>query len=97
MTTFELDESQRAAVSAAASGVHFRIVGAPGSGKTTVITEIVAALIARDGESAVRILTPSRQAATRLRDLVALRVGVATRGPLARSVSSLAFEIVSAE
>ena len=97
MTTFELDESQRAAVSAAASGVHFRIVGAPGSGKTTVVSEIVAALIERSGESAVRILTPSRQAATRLRDLVALRVGVATRGPLARSVSSLAFEIVSAE
>ncbi|MSZ39205.1 MAG: AAA family ATPase, partial [Actinobacteria bacterium] len=97
MTTFELDDSQRAAVSAAAGGGLFRIVGAPGSGKTTVVTEIVAALIARDGESAVRILTPSRQAATRLRDIVALRVGVATRGPLARSVSSLAFEIVSAE
>jgi superfamily I DNA/RNA helicase len=97
MTTFELDDSQRAAVSAAAAGGLFRIVGAPGSGKTTVVTEIVAALISRDGESAVRILTPSRQAATRLRDLVALRAGVATRGPLARSVSSLAFEIVSAE
>lgn len=97
MTTVDLDESQRAAVSAAAAGEHFRVVGAPGSGKTTVVTEITAALIARDGESAVRILTPSRQAATRLRDMVALRVGVATRGPLARSVSSLAFEIVSAE
>lgn len=97
MTTFELDDSQRAAVSTAAEGTHFRIVGPPGSGKTTVVTEIVAALIARDGESAVRILTPSRQAATRLRDVVAMRVGVPTRGPLARSVSSLAFEIVSAE
>lgn len=97
MTTVELDESQRAAVAAAADGGHFRIVGAPGSGKTTVVSEIVAALIARDGESAVRILTPSRQAATRLRDDVALRVGVATRGPLARSISSLAFDIVSAE
>ena len=62
MTTFELDDSQRAAVSAAAAGGLFRIVGAPGSGKTTVVTEIVAALISRDGESAVRILTPSRQA-----------------------------------
>ncbi len=97
MTTLELDDSQRAAVSAAVDGGLFRIVGAPGSGKTTVVTEIVAALIARDGESAVRILTPSRHAATRLRDHVAIRVGVATRGPLARSVSSLAFEIVSAE
>jgi superfamily I DNA/RNA helicase len=97
MTTFELDESQRAAVDAAAAGQHFRIVGAPGSGKTTVISEIVAALVARDGESSVRILTPSRQAATRLRDSVAVRVGVATRGPLARSISSLAFDLVSAE
>lgn len=97
MTTFDLDESQRAAVSAAASGQHFRILGPPGSGKTTVISEIVAALVARDGESAVRILTPSRQAATRLRDSVAVSVGVATRGPLARSISSLAFDLVSSE
>jgi superfamily I DNA/RNA helicase len=97
MTKFELDESQRAAVSSAATGKHFRIVGAPGSGKTTVVTEIVAALIARDGESCVRILTPSRQSATRLRDTVALAVGVATRGPLARSISSLAFDLVSSE
>ena len=97
MTSIDLDETQRAAVAAALTGSHFRIVGAPGSGKTTVVMEIVAALIERDGESAVRILTPSRQAATRLRDLVALRVGVATRGPLARSISSLAFELVSAE
>ncbi len=97
MTNLELDESQRAAVSAAATGNHFRIVGAPGSGKTTVVTEIVSALIARDGESAVRILTPSRQSATRLRDSVALAAAVATRGPLARSISSLAFDLVSAE
>lgn len=97
MSPIELDESQQAALNAGISGANVRIVGAPGSGKTTVVTEIVAALIERDGESAVRILTPSRQAATRLRDAVALRVGVATRGPLARSVSSLAFEIVSAE
>lgn len=96
MVKFELDESQRAAVSAAAAGHHFRVVGAPGSGKTTVVTEIVTALIARDGESAVRILTPSRHAATRLRDSVALAANVATRGPLARSISSLAFDLVSA-
>lgn len=97
MTTFERDESQRAAVATALTGAHCRILGAPGSGKTTVVSDIVQALVARDGESAVRILTPSRHAATRLRDQVALAVGIATRGPLARSVSSLAFDVVSAQ
>ena len=39
-------------------------------------------------------LTSSRVTATALRDVLALRLGVPTNGPLARTVNSLAFEIV---
>ncbi|MGO1839080.1 MAG: UvrD-helicase domain-containing protein, partial [Candidatus Microbacterium stercoravium] len=45
----------------------------------------------------VLVLTPSRASATRLRDRLGTRVGVATPGPLARSVGSFAFQVVRAE
>jgi superfamily I DNA/RNA helicase len=86
MGTVELDESQQRAVTAALAGSCVRILGGPGTGKTSVALAIVEALVASAGESAVRIVTPSRGAATRIRDEIGLRVGVATRGPLARSI-----------
>lgn len=75
-----------------ASGV---VVGAPGTGKTAVVIARAAALVAgglRPEELVV--LTPTRPAATALRDRLALAVGVATAGPLAKSVAALAFQIV---
>jgi superfamily I DNA/RNA helicase/RecB family exonuclease len=91
-----LDAQQTAVVAlpAAASGV---VVGAPGSGKTTTLVARVAALVASgiDPDSLL-VLTPSRQTATVLRDRLALAVGRATAGPLARSVASFAFQLVRA-
>ncbi|WP_329608156.1 UvrD-helicase domain-containing protein [Microbacterium sp. KUDC0406] len=88
------DAAQRAVVTADAdaSGV---IVGAPGTGKTTALIERVVHLL--DGGLApeqVLALTPSRQAATGLRDRIGVRIGQATPGPLARSVGSFAFQLV---
>ncbi|WP_426320183.1 ATP-dependent helicase [Microbacterium sp. E-13] len=77
-----------------ASGV---VVGAPGSGKTETLVARVAALVSAGADpDAVMVLTPSRQTATALRDRLGLAVGVATTGPLARSVASYAFQIVRA-
>ncbi len=77
---------------ATASGV---VVGAPGSGKTTTllarVRELVASGIDPDG---ILVLTPTRPAATALRDPLALAVGQATSGALARSVASFAFQLV---
>lgn len=72
------------------------VLGAPGSGKTTTIVELVADRIDRRGwtPDSLLVLASSRAAATRLRDRLALRVGAPTNGPLARTVSSLAFELV---
>ena len=79
---------------AAASGV---VVGAPGTGKTTTLVARVAALVeAGVDPDAMLVLTPSRQTATALRDRLALAVGRATSGPLARSVASFAFQLVRA-
>lgn len=77
-----------------ASGV---VVGAPGTGKTeTLIGRVAAVIQAGVDPDAVLVLTPSRQTATALRDRLGLAVGVATTGPLARSVASYAFQVVRA-
>jgi superfamily I DNA/RNA helicase/RecB family exonuclease len=90
-----LDASQRAVVELA-DGQSASVLGAPGTGKTTTIVELVADRVLGRGWSPddLVVLTPTRASATRLRDALALRLGVATNGPLARTVNSFAFEVV---
>ena len=72
------------------------MLGAPGTGKTTTIVEIVADRVLTRGWSAdeIIVLTTARGSATRLRDAIALRLAVPTNGPVARTVNSLAFDVV---
>jgi superfamily I DNA/RNA helicase/RecB family exonuclease len=90
-----LDASQRAVLDLA-EDASAAVLGAPGTGKTTTIVELIADRVLNRAWSPdhLVVLTPTRASATRLRDRLALRVGVATNGPLARTVNSLAFEIV---
>jgi len=91
-----LDAEQRVVVGwpVPASGV---VVGAPGSGKTTTLLARVRELVASGVDpDEVLVLTPTRPAATALRDPLALAVGRATSGALARSVASFAFQLVRA-
>jgi superfamily I DNA/RNA helicase/RecB family exonuclease len=92
----ELDPSQ-ARVLQLGDADSAAVIGAPGSGKTTVAVELVADRVLGRGWSPdeVVVLTPSRTAASALRDRLALRLGLPTNGPLARTVNSLAFEIVT--
>jgi superfamily I DNA/RNA helicase len=89
------DAAQNAVIGAdaSASGV---IIGAPGTGKTRTLTERVVHLLDTVGmrPEQVLVLTPSRQAATALRDRIGVRIGQATPGPLARSLGSFAFQVV---
>lgn len=72
------------------------VIGAPGTGKTHALVSRVAALLGVHGlpPEALLVLTPSRQAATQLRDAIGVRTRKATPGPLARSLASFAFQIV---
>lgn len=93
---FAADPAQRGIIDlpAEASGV---VVGAPGTGKTSVVVERTAALIAGGlAPEQVMVLTPTRPAATALRDRLAVAVGVATTGPLAKSVAAFAYQVVRA-
>jgi len=91
----ELDASQRAVLDLP-DGVSAAVIGAPGTGKTTALVEFVADRLEARGwaPGSVTALTPSRTTATRLRDVLAARLDVPTPGPLARTVSSLAFDVV---
>lgn len=72
------------------------VIGAGGTGKTTLAVEVVAdrLLVRHRPADAVLALAATRASAGALRDRLAGRVGIPTPGPLARTVASLAFEIV---
>lgn len=90
-----LDETQ-AAVLRLADGASAAVLGAPGTGKTTTLVEALAdRVLGRGyGTDEVLALSASRSSATALRDRIALRLGVPTNGPLARTATSLAFQLV---
>ena len=79
-------------------GEHAAVFGAPGSGKTRLVVELVADRVERRGYGTdeVLVLSATRASATALRDELALRLGVTTRGPLARTANSIAFQLVRA-
>ncbi|QAY73590.1 ATP-dependent helicase [Agromyces protaetiae] len=83
---------------ALADGVSGAVFGAPGSGKTTLAVELVADRIERRGYATdeVLLVAPSRQTAAALRDRLSVRLGEVTRGPLARTANSIAFQLVRA-
>src|SRR5580765_340716 len=89
-----LDEAQREAV--AFRGGVVRVLGAPGTGKSTVAVEVVADRVARGELSPDQCLlvAPTRVAAARLRDAVTARVGGTSTTPLARTLASFAFGVL---
>ncbi|WP_104135816.1 ATP-dependent DNA helicase [Cryobacterium sp. Y62] len=95
MTNHDLDADQQAVLDLP-EAESAAVIGAPGSGKTTTLVELVADRVLNRGysPSEVLVLVPTRAGATVLRDRIALRLAVPTNGPLARSANSVAFQIV---
>lgn len=85
-------------VATLADGEHAAVFGAPGTGKTRLVVELVADRVERRGYDTddVLVLSATRASATALRDELAVRLGVTTRGPLARTANSVAFQLVRA-
>jgi superfamily I DNA/RNA helicase/RecB family exonuclease len=92
-----LDDAQRQVLDLP-DGVSASVIGAPGSGKTTALLELIAERVLGRGYSPSEILAlaPTRGGASALRDTIALRLGVPTNGPVARTVNSVAFQVVTA-
>jgi superfamily I DNA/RNA helicase/RecB family exonuclease len=90
-----LDDTQAAAAEAALSHRATLVLGAPGSGKTTVTCEIaVRALASGMRPERVLVLASSRRAAARLRDEVAAQAGRTVGAPMVRTASSAAFAVL---
>ncbi|MFJ3403724.1 ATP-dependent helicase [Promicromonospora sp. NPDC090134] len=90
-----LDDSQAAAVESALSRPATLVLGAPGSGRTTVACEVaVRALMSGVQPERVLVLASSRRAAARLRDEVAAQAGRTVGAPMVRTASSAAFAVL---
>lgn len=70
------------------------VVGAPRSGKTSSLRNLVQKLEESVGPDSILVLTPSRLSANRLRDLIALDSSKSAAKPRARSISSFAFDVL---
>lgn len=77
---------------------HVVVTGGTGTGKTTLVVQAAAQVVQR-GLPADQLLAiaPTRVAAASLRDRMSLAMGVPTSTPVARTVASTAFAILSAE
>lgn len=88
-----LDPAQRAAVSY--DGPAALVLGAPGTGKTTVAVELLAGRVAAGMPAgSCLVLSSSRTTAEGLRDRLVRRLGSTTTEPLARTPAGLAHAVL---
>ena len=92
-----LDPSQAAALDGALASPTSLILGAPGTGKTTLALEIAAAAVERQGlnPDEILVLSATRRGAGLLRDALAARLGMTVRGAVVRTAASAAFAILA--
>jgi superfamily I DNA/RNA helicase/RecB family exonuclease len=92
-----LDDEQRAAL--AARTPVLRVLGAPGTGKTTTAVELVVDRVLHGGltPDECLLLTPTRVAAARLRERVTTRLSRTSTEPLARTHQAFGFGILRRE
>ena len=99
-TALLLDPDQQAVVDRVAGGRDraLLVLGAPGTGKTTVVVESVAAAVAR-GDLApedVLVLAASRRSAAELRDRLSARLQLTSGQAMVRTAASAAFAVLRA-
>ncbi|XBH22216.1 ATP-dependent DNA helicase [Jonesiaceae bacterium BS-20] len=96
-----LDDSQQAAIAGALAQEHTGaslIIGAPGTGKTTVVIELVKAAVEQgiDPEK-ILVLSATRRSAGQLRNVVAQSIAGPIRGAIVRTAAAAAFSILTAQ
>lgn len=93
-----LNSSQQAVLALPVAEVA-AVFGAPGSGKTATLKSVVFEQVLANGQPSDShlVIAATRQNANRLRDELALGLQSATKGPIARTLSSVAFAVVAAK
>lgn len=92
-----LDPSQTRALDGALAAPTSLVLGAPGTGKTTLALEIAAAAVEQQGlnPDEILVLSATRRGAGALRDALAARLGMTVRGAVVRTAASAAFAILA--
>ncbi len=92
-----LDVVQRQVIDLA-DGRSAVVIGAPGTGKTTLAIELVVDRVLRRGYAPeqVLVISANRVSATAIRDRLALRLDLPSAGPRARTATSVAYDVVRA-
>lgn len=92
-----LDDSQVRALEGALAAPTSLVLGAPGTGKTTLALEIAALAVERDGlaPDEILVLSATRRGAGLARDDLAARLGMTVRGAVVRTAASAAFAILA--
>ncbi|MBB2900153.1 superfamily I DNA/RNA helicase/RecB family exonuclease [Kineococcus radiotolerans] len=90
------DPAQRRVVDTPAGSGPLVVLGAPGTGRTRTLRELVATRVERDGlaPDRVLVLAPSRRSADLLRDDLSRRLRRTTGQPAARTPQSYAFGLL---
>ncbi|WP_188043118.1 ATP-dependent helicase [Changpingibacter yushuensis] len=90
-----LDSSQVRALEACAGGTRVSVLGAPGTGKTTVLAELVLREVRSGGTQPPRIavITQDRRAASELRGLISRMLGGITTGVSVQTLTAFAFTV----
>jgi len=84
-------------VNAIVKGQDALVLGAPGSGKTATLKAVFSQLeSAGSSPEEILVITPTRTAATQLRDELSIESEKVALSPRARSITSLAFEVLKA-
>lgn len=92
---FELSPSQLQAANLPADSIA-TVIGSPGSGKTSALVSRFLHLLASGiSASEIIVIAATRESANTLRDQLALEYQGATEGPLAKTLTSLAFSILA--
>ncbi|WP_216402474.1 UrvD/REP family ATP-dependent DNA helicase [Arcanobacterium phocae] len=77
------------------AGRAFSVLGAPGTGKTTVLQRCVRAVLDVKPDARIAVLSPDRRAAGELRNDIVKQFSALTENVRVRSVTAFAFSIVS--
>ncbi|MDO5025987.1 MAG: ATP-dependent DNA helicase [Trueperella sp.] len=91
----ELDSAQSAVLSAAAATSALSVIGAPGSGKTTVLKALVMQILQENPAAKIAVLSPDRRAASQLRNEISVQAGVLREGVEVSSIAAFAYAIIS--
>ncbi|WP_233542704.1 UrvD/REP family ATP-dependent DNA helicase [Kocuria tytonis] len=90
-----LDPAQETVVGLAPGHGPVLVLGAPGTGRSTVVVEtVVRRIVAGTDPQRMLVLAPSRESAATLRDLVSRRAAATISTPLVRAWQAYAFDVL---